>query len=273
MEHATPGILLLLCLFVGPVLWFIRKAKQGAELHVRRIPGIDAIEEAVGRSVELGRPVSFTTALTGIGPLFAACLGVLRHVAAKTARFHSRLFVPCGDPESLILADATVQTAYRQERRFANYDPTSLRYLSGEQFAFASGYIGLVQRENVGAAFLFGAFAAESLILAEAGQRIGAMQVAATTDSPQVPFFITMCDYTLIGEELYAAGAYLSRDPVLTGSLRGQDVAKCILLALLFLGVVQATYLSLIGAPPAERTPALVRWISAPWDQLFGTQE
>lgn len=269
MEHSTPALVVLLLLFVGPVLYFISRARRGREIFIRRIPGIDAIDDAVGRSVELGRPVSFSTALTGIGPLFAACLGALRYVARKSARFNNRLFVPCGDPESLVLADAAVQGAYRAERRFGSYDSTSLRYLSGEQFAFASGYIGLIERENVGAAFLFGSFAAESLILAEAGQRIGAVQVAATTDSPQVPFFITVCDYTLIGEELYAAGAYLSREPVLTGSLRGQDFAKLIVLALLLLGVIQATMAEMRKAPgadPAKEEPLpLVRWIEHPW--------
>lgn len=268
MEHASPAILLMLVLFIGPVLWSIRRARQGSPVEVRRIPGIDAIEMAVGRSVELGRPLAFTTALTGIGPLFAACLGVMKHVARKAARFNSKFYVPCGDPESLVLADAAVQSAYRAERRFSSYDPTSLRYLSGEQFAFASGYIGLVQRENVGAAFIFGSFAAESLILAEAGQRIGAMQVAATVDSNQVPFFITMCDYTLIGEELYAAGAYLSKDPVLSGSLRGQDIAKCVVFLLLLIGIAQATWISAYPQQPPVR-PAIVGWINASWTDLF----
>jgi len=263
MEHSTPGILVLLVLFIGPVLYFISRAHKGKEIFIRRIAGIDAIDEAVGRSVELGRPISFSTALTGIGPLFAACLAVLRAIARKTARFNSRLYVPCGDPESLILADATVQSAYRSEKRFNNYDPTSLRYLSGEQFAFASGYIGLVQRENVGAAFLFGSFAAESLILADAGQRVGAIQVAATVDSNQVPFFITVCDYTLIGEELYAAGAYLSPDPVLSGSLRGQDFAKLVVVFLIVFGVLQATYFSYKGVK--QESLPLANWIQSPW--------
>ncbi|MFN8390012.1 MAG: DUF6754 domain-containing protein [Bdellovibrionota bacterium] len=263
MEHSTPGIALLIVLFVGPVIFFIRQAVQGRQIFIRRIPGIDAIDEAVGRSVELGRPISFTTALTGIGPLFAACLGVMRYVAGKAARFNNKLFVPCGDPESLVLADAVVQSAYRKEKRYSNYDPTSLRYLSGEQFAFASGYIGLVQRENVGAGFLFGSFAAESLILAEAGQRIGAVQVAATVDSAQIPFFITVCDYTLIGEELFSAGAYLSGEPVLTGSVRGQDFGKLVLLLLLLIGILQATYFSARGEHP-EQLP-IEKWIQVPW--------
>ena len=244
MEHATPALLLLMFLFVAPVLIAISRAKKGWTFYVRRIAGIDAIDDVIGRAVELGRPLSFTTGITSLSPLLYACLGAMRYVARKSALFSKRLFVPCSDPQALVLSEATVQTAYIEERKFSEYDPSMMRFLSEEQFAFASGYQGLIHRENVGGAFLFGAFAAESLILAEAGQQIGAQQVAATTSPEQVPFFITACDYTLIGEELYAAGAYLSEDPVQVGSLRGQDIVKLILLAVLCLGVFQATLLS-----------------------------
>lgn len=285
MEHATPAVLLLIVLFIGPVLLCIRRARKGAEFFIRRIPGIDAIDEAIGRSVELGRPMSFTTGLTRMSALLYACLGVLRYVGRKAAIFGSRLFVPCSDPEALVLSDATLQNAYRAENKYASYNPAMLRFLSEEQFAYASGYQGLIHREKVSGAFLFGHFAAESLILAEAGQQIGAIQVAATTSPEQIPFFLTTCDYTLIGEELYASSAYLSRDPIQTGSLRGQDLAKCVVLLLIILGIVQATYLSVAdqlkeppsiqaqAAPSAKRkvTP-LQRWIMTPWEQLLGSE-
>ncbi len=262
MEHSNPATFLLIILFVGPVLFFIRRAKKGQEIYIRRIPGIDAIDDTVGRAVELGRPISFSSALTGIGPLYYACLGVLRHIARRVAKFNAQLFVPSGDPESLILADAVVQGAYRAEKRESLYDPSSLRYLSGEQFAFSSGYMGLIQRHNVGGAFLFGSFAAESLILAEAAERIGAVQVAATGETSQIPFFITVCDYTLLGEELFAAGAYLSKDPVQIGSLRGQDFAKLVIIFLVVAGIVQKTFF------PDAKKYSIENLMSASWTDL-----
>jgi hypothetical protein len=274
MGHATPAILLLIVFFMAPVLFCIRRARRGAQPYIRRIAGIDAIDETIGRSVELGRPLSFTTGLTRVSPLLYACLGVLRYVARKAAIYGSRIFVPCSDPEALVLIDATMQSAYRAERKSAQYNPGSIRFLSEEQFAFASGYQGLIHRENAGGAFLFGQFAAESLILAEAGQQIGAMQIAATTSSEQVPFFLTTCDYTLIGDELYAAGAYLSKDPVQTGSLRGQDYVKCLILALILLGVLQASFSAASGARYAQgsETP-IARLINAQWEDLLSTKE
>ncbi len=41
------------------------------------------------------------------------------------------------------------------------------------------------------------------------------------------------CDYTLIGEELFAASAYLSRDPQQLGSLKGHDFGKLVIILIL----------------------------------------
>lgn len=247
-EHATPANLILLALIIGSVLYFIRSVRRGREVYIRRIAGIDAIDEAIGRSAELGRPLSFSTGLSGIGPVLYASLGVLYYIARKASLLRSRLFLPQNDPQVLPIVEETARAAYRAEGRGASFDPSNVRYLSDEQFAFASGYMGLIQRENVASTFLFGRFAAESLVMAEAGQQIGAMQVAASYTPEQVPFFITTCDYTLIGEELYAASAYLTHEPVLLGSIRGQDIAKVIFLCLIIVGVAIATYNSVYSA-------------------------
>ena len=75
----------------------------------------------------------------------------------------------------------------------------------------------------------------------ETGASTGAIQIAGTDSDHQLPFFVTTCDYTLIGEELYAASAYLSREPVQVGTLLGQDVGKLAVLSLIALGSIAAT--------------------------------
>lgn len=242
IEHATPGVLIMMLVLIGPVVYYIQRARrEQTALHVRRIPGVDAIDEATGRAAELGRPMSFTPGLTTVSPVLYACLGVLYHIARKAALYKSRLLLPQSDAQVMAVTEDVLRDAYRAEGRLAILDPKNNIYLSDEQFAYAAGYMGLIQRENVAAAFLFGAFAAESLLLAEAGQQTGAMQVAASVSPEQVPFFICTCDYTLIGEELYAASAYLTREPVQLGSLYGQDRAKLVLLILIVVGVIIAT--------------------------------
>lgn len=241
LQHASIFVYFLTLVLILPVFYFIKKAKKNKNLYVRRIAGIDAIDETIGRSVELGRPIFFSTGLTSINPVLYACLGVLDNVAKKVATFKSQLFVPQNDPEVLAIVEDTVRTAYHSVGRSSYYDPNNIQYLSSEQFAYAAGYIGLVHRENAGGVFLFGEFAAESLILAEAGQQVGAMQIGATTSPEQAAFFIVSCDYTLIGEELFSASAYLTRESVQLGSLYAQDRAKFAIMIIIILGILLAT--------------------------------
>jgi hypothetical protein len=185
--------------------------------------------------------VSFTTALTDVGPTLIACVGVLQAVVKKVAQYKLKLFVPQYSPEAMAVVEDSVQAAYRDAGRASQFDPSSIVFLSSEQFAFASGYMGLLHREKPGAAFLFGAFAAESLVLSEAGQQVGARQVAASVSPEQVAFFICTCDYTLIGEELFGASAYLGRDPVQVATLAAQDRFKLLVCAIILVGVICAT--------------------------------
>lgn len=240
-SHATPAVLVLMIVMIAPLFLYMRRARAEKSLFVRRIAGIDAIEEASGRAAELGQPIVFTTGLTLIGPILYACLGVLSFIARKAAQYKSKLLLPQYNPEVMAVAEDVAREAYRIEGRQALFDARNIIFLSDEQFAFAAGYIGLVQREKIASAFLFGEFAAESLILAEAGQQVGAMQIAATVRPEQVAFFIAACDYTLIGEELFAASAYLSREPIQLASLYAQDRAKCLFLGMIVIGVLIAT--------------------------------
>lgn len=265
LEHATPIVALLIALLLV-VLFRSIAAARSKPTYVRRIAGVDAIDEAIGRAAEHGRPISFSTGLTSVGPVLYACLGVLFYVAKRAARLKSNLLLPQRDPQVMLIAQDTILDAYRSEGRSNDFDLNNVRYLSEEQFAFASGYMGMMHRENVGSAFLFGDFAAESLILAEAGQQVGAMQVAASVTPEQVPFFIAACDYTLIGEEIFASAAYLTREPVQLGSLRAQDIAKLSLITLIVLGTLFSTVRSIW---PDSILPDIDAIVRASWSSVF----
>ena len=131
-----------------------------------------------------------------------------------------------------------VRTAYLNEGRPDAYNEENIFFLTESQFAYAAGVDGMMVREEPAAVFLQGSFFAESLILAETGNSIGAIQIAGTDKEHQLPFFIAACDYTLIGEELYAASAYLSREPMLLGSLKGQDYGKVMIFGAIVIGVI-----------------------------------
>lgn len=237
MEFANTSARILVLLISVAILVSIRRAYRGRELFIRRVPGVDAIEEVVGRAVELGRPVLFSVGLGGIDIVTLQAMSVIGHVARLAARFRNRVIVPVVDPMAIPVIEEIQREAYAAEGAAEAFNPDDVRFLSGEQFAYAAGVVGIMNREQVGANFYFGTFYAESLILAESGQNVGAVQIAGTPSANQIPFFLATCDYTIIGEEYYATTALLSNDPVLRGSLVGQDYGKLLLLVIIVLGV------------------------------------
>ncbi len=210
-------------------------ASAGKPLHIRRLPAIDAIEEAVGRATEMGRPMLFVPGLAAVDVVTFQAVAIAGHIARLAARYRSRILMPVTDTVILTMAEQVLREAYAEGGAPDAFRPEDVRFLSGDQFAFASGVVGLMNRERVAANFFFGSFAAESLILAETGQALGAIQIAGTPSTLQIPFFIAACDFTVIGEEYYAVTAYLTREPILLGSVWGQDVSRILLATLVFL--------------------------------------
>jgi hypothetical protein len=229
-------------IFCSIVSAFIAIAKRRPNLFIRKIAGLEAVDEAIGRSTEMDRPVFFVHGLGDVSGLATiASINILGRVAGRTAQNDSRIRVLNNDPIVTAVSQEVVQQAYSQAGRPDAYNADDVSLVASDQFSYVAAVSGLMVREQPGAIFLMGSFAAESLLLAETGASTGAIQVAGTDAYTQLPFFITTCDYTLIGEELYAASAYLSREPRLLGSLRGQDVGKAFLMIAIVVGSIALT--------------------------------
>ncbi len=209
------------------LLYNIRMAERGEEFYLRPIPGLKAVEEAVGRSTEMGKPVLYVPGIMDMDQVeTVAGVIVLGHVAKMTARYETSLNVPVSRSIVMKAARETCRESYMLEGRPDMFHDDMVHYLTDDQFAYAAGVNGIMVREKPAACLYMGKFYAESLILAETGNSIGAIQIAGTASQAQIPFFVTACDYTLIGEEFFAASAYLSQKPELIGGVRGQDMVK-----------------------------------------------
>lgn len=225
------------------VLWFIRVAKKGRDLYIRPIAGLAEVEQAVGRATEMGRKLVYvpgTQDMDNVQTL--AGVTILGRIAKLAAEYDAQLDVPV--PRSLVMITAreVVKEAYLNAGRPDAFNEDMVRYITDDQFGYAAALDGLFVREKPATIFYMGAFYAESLILAETGNAIGAVQIAGTAMPAQLPFFVAACDYTLIGEELFAASAYLSKEPKLLGSLKGQDVGKVLILIAAIVGLLLATF-------------------------------
>ncbi len=233
------GILAGLC---GAIIFFIGRARSGRPVKVRKIPALDAIEEAVGRATEMGRSCLYINGQLDLNEMQTiAGINVLSRVAKVAAEYDAKIEVPTSRSLVMTAARETVKAAYLAAGRPDAYVENNIFYVTDEQFGFASFNMGKIARDKPAACFYMGVFFAESLLLAETANSIGAIQIAGTAEQAQFPFFVAACDYTLIGEEFFAASAYLSGDADQLGSLQGQDFGKIVAGALIIIGSLLAT--------------------------------
>jgi hypothetical protein len=240
------GLLVLIYIFVS-IYYFVNRAAKGKVPMLRRIAGLDVVDEAIGRATEMGRPVFASHGIASLtdsttGPQTIAGLAVLGYLAEKCAEVGTKLNVPVRRLTVWPIAVEIVETGYKKAGRMEDFDANEqVRFLSSDQFGYSSSYMGWMWREKAAANIMVGAYWAESLQLAETGTRVGALQVAGTAQTSQIAFFVAACDYCLIGEEIYSAGAYLSKDEEMTGSLAGQDMGKLLAIVLIILGTLLVT--------------------------------
>jgi hypothetical protein len=224
------------------VAFFILRGKAGRELYVRPIAGLSAIDEAIGRATEMGKPILYSS---GVGEMSRvatiASMNILGSIAPRIAEYNTKLIFPNWDPVVTAVAQEVVKEGYYKAGHPEAFNPDNIFFVTQSQFGYVAAVDGIMVREKPATNLLLGTFEAESLILAETGNSINAIQIAGTDSSIQLAFFIVACDYVLIGEELFAASGYITKDPMVLGSLKGTDYSKLIIILFVVLGSIFTT--------------------------------
>ncbi len=216
------------------------------EIWIRRLPALDFIEEAVGRAAEMGRPViaqGFGSGNSGmqssIAPMIMAGLAVLGHAARICARHGTMIIASMRSSSVVPVADEVLRTAYRLEGKLDEYLANREEHLPWLQTQ--ASMVALILREKPATGILIGAFWHESVQVAEAFGSVGAVQIGGTGRLYQIPFFAAVCDMNLIGEEIYAVGAYINQTPQMLASMATQDYFKVAGIVFILLGVILST--------------------------------
>lgn len=264
VDASRLGYGLILLLVTGTVLGLIVAARNGFAIHLRPIPALDAVDEAVGRATEMGKPCLFVPGVQDINEMMTvAGVIVLGRVARTAAEYDCQVLVPTARSLVMTACRETVEAACLTAGRPEAYRADDISYLADEQFAYVAGVTSMMSDVRPAACFYFGQFFAESLFLAEAGNAIGSLQIAGTAETTQLPFFVAACDYTLIGEEFFAASAYLSREPDQLGAVQGQDYGKLLAMSLIMAGVTLATLAQVSNGQSAARGLAWLKSLLA----------
>ena len=237
--------LVLLVIIVGAILWFMQRSLTGNIPYLRRLPAVEVIDEILGRCVEMGCPAWYLMGSVGmttpsvLAPTVAT-FQILSYTAREAARLGAKFFVPANQGLAYTIAHDIVEEAYRAEDKLEEFDPlaTVLYLPAGADRMYILNHMW---EEQIAGAFFLGSWYHEAVIYTENAARVGALSLGGTDTTHNIPFMVAICDYSIIGEELYALGAYVSKDPTQSSSLAGQDIGKYIALILIALGVILVT--------------------------------
>ena len=242
MAIITTGQLIPFILFLVFIALEIYFYGSKHDTHIKRIEAIERIDEAIRRATEMGRPVLTSTGIDSLtssdAPAVIANLDVIGHVAQETATLGVPLIIAIGPADTLPVATEIYRESCAVSGFPEAFREDNVRFLTGQQWAYTAGMFGIMERERPAANIFIGRYHAEALHFGVIGKRTGAMTIAGNTSLGMAAFFVVSCDYTLLGEEVYAAGAYLSQNKDRISSITGQDVIKWMLNVILVIGAL-----------------------------------
>jgi hypothetical protein len=208
----------------------------------RKIEAYERLKRVVGQAVEDGTRLHISI---GRGNLFTsrggsalAGLAMLRRLSERTSLSDHPPIVSSGDASLAVLSQDTLQAGYHAAGADDQYRFTTGRLTGLTPFAFAAGTIPIIRDENVSANVVIGDFGPEAALLAEAADREDTDLIAASDNPSAQAVLYVSSQEPLIGEELFAAGAYLGAGASHDASLQTQDVLRWLVILAIFGGVL-----------------------------------
>lgn len=216
---------------------YLRKRQAPA---LRAIGAYQRLQRAIGLVVEAGNRLHIAL---GSGNLISPQSGieflglsVLGWIARTTSLGDRPPVSTAGEGALNILAQNTQRGAMRELGGY--FDPSLGRITGMSPFAYAAGASLLINEEKVGASLMLGTFSSEASLIIEATERAGGESLGGTDDIAGMAVMFTSTQEPLIGEEAFAAGAYLGAGNFHFASLFAQDVLRWVLIVIILIGAI-----------------------------------
>ena len=211
----------------------------------RRLPGFEALGRAIERAVEAGERVHLSLGTGSVigqesAPALAG-LAMLTRVASLTSMSDRPPVVTAGDGAMTVLAQDTLRTVYQRVGAKDRYQPIAGRMLGPTPFSYVATLPSLLSTEGVSVHILAGSFGVEGALAADFGERRNAFVIAGTDDVQSQALLYATAEHPLIGEEVFAGGAYLNVGALHRASLRAQDIMRIVVVAAIIIGTVLRT--------------------------------
>jgi len=214
--------------------------KRRSPSNLREIPALTRLYRMIGLSVEDGTRLHISLGHGGLldarGGSALAGLAVLRNIAEKTSVSDRPPVATAGDPSLGLLTQDTLQAGYQAAGAGELYTPATGRVSGLSPFGFAAGAMHITQNENVSANIMIGHFGPEVALLTEASDRENVALIGASDNLTGQSVLYASSQDALIGEELFAAGAYIGAGASHAASLTVQDILRWVIIIGLLAG-------------------------------------
>jgi len=249
----TSSALVVLLILAGAtaILVFITRRVSGGRIpSLRPLSGYDSISDQVNRAVEGGRKVHYglgTGSFNGQSGLTSfASISILEHLALSACASGVPPLITVGDATLLPAARDSLQQAYDRAGRRHDVTLEEATFISDSAFpmTYAAGATERIGDGSIGSNMLIGRLGTELILLGEAGARDEMDQIIGSDDPFALSVATAITDKVLLGEELYAAGAYVDKSPSSLAILQFHDLFRLLLAA----AVLIAALLYLVGA-------------------------
>ena len=245
-----PGLigLVVLIIFGAAQVLFTLSIGAGRRPRFRSIPVFNALHGQMGRAIESGRALHVSVGTGGISgedmATTLAGMSIVEYLADEAAASGIAPMITTSDPTTLILAEDTLRRPHIRLGDLSGYQPLSARLLGLNATQYAAAVMDYLAHDQVSANVMSGAFGPEvGLINHEAGKQ-ALPQLTGAADPRALSMMVAASDNVLIGEEIYAAQAYLRARPIHLASLRAQDVLRW----LIVLGIIALVLISTMQA-------------------------
>jgi len=240
IQGRTFGFLLMLAMSI--LLWyFMNRAEGGIIEKARKLVPVEAMEEAISRALEMGKPSMVTYSFQdSFSPPNMVGLDTVRYIAKISAEKGGKLLVAAGAARTLPVARENYRLGCIEGGSPELFDDKNIFFFTKQQWAYASGVMGIMEREKPAACIFIGPFLVEGIHLGINSRRIDTVAIGGNPSYSMGAFMFVAMDYVLFGEEIYAAGAYMSEDPAILSTLATEDIVKWFIAGLTVLGALFA---------------------------------
>ena len=237
------NLFIIFVIYLAIMFYFVWRGRKGDKVELRKIPAIDAIDEAVSRAVELGRGVHWTEGhprasklYDAYGVYLVASLAFLAKIATSCAEKGARLLLSVGHPELYPIVKDLTQTAYNMAGHPEAYVESDIELMP--EYSYLAAVLGRITREHPAAHIQIGYFwGQDSVAVPEVAQGEGCFSINGGQVGA-LQYLVVLSDYVLIADELFASSAQISQDPVLIMNMVGLDVEKALLIASIIIGTI-----------------------------------